>query len=55
MNWKSLGKAIAHAAFGGFVAGLSTYAGGPINFKNVLFAGLGSAFTSVISFFSQPK
>jgi len=50
-------KILAHAAIGGFAAGLATIPGsGPITLKTALFPALGSAVTSVISLFAiSPK
>lgn len=52
--WKALGKALAHAAVGGFITGLSTFQGGAITAKSVLLPALAGAATSVFSLFS-PK
>ena len=46
-------KTLAHAALGGFAAGLGAYAGGPITLKTVLYPALGSAVTSILSLFSN--
>lgn len=52
INMKSFLKLLAHAALGGFAAGLATYAGGPITVKTALYPGLASAVTSVLSLFA---
>lgn len=53
---KAFLKAAAHAAVGGFLAGAGAVYGGASGYKAVVFSGLASAVTSVLSLFSEkPK
>ena len=53
---KAFLKTAAHAAIGGFLAGAGAVYGGASSYKAVVFSGLASALTSVLSLFSdKPK